>query len=165
MHTKVQSITASLGNKPKKGQWHVLNDPSAFKLNVERFNRLCLEQPDLTELGTRLLTVGGSVVCVVGIEEDLALILKSGAAWTPHKRQIIMNKGLPSRCHENVLALWEANPHTEVCTGYALSNDGIWRCHSWCLLKNQVIETTIPRLAYYGAVLSVNQIKQRISAL
>lgn len=165
MHPKIQPSKLTLGNQPKSGKWHVTKDLAAFKLNVERFNNLCLEQPGLSELGTRLLAIGGSVICVVGFEEDLDFILKAGQAWAPTKRQVILHKGTPSRCHDNVLSLWEANPQVKVCTGYALSEDGVWRCHSWCIADGNIVETTLTRLAYYGFILSTRQIKQRLQEL
>ena len=43
-------------------------------------------------------------------------------------------------------------------TGYALSDDGLWRQHSWLIAKPgrrwTVIETTCRRLLYYGVVLT-----------
>lgn len=58
------------------------------------------------------------------------------------------------------LLCWEANKMIlDICTGYALSKDGIWRQHSWCQLKKtkQVVETTIKRIEYYGFVLSSDE--------
>ena len=40
-------------------------------------------------------------------------------------------------------------------TGYALSDDGLWRQHSWGLLTDdRVVETTVARLRYFGAILT-----------
>jgi hypothetical protein len=60
-----------------------------------------------------------------------------------------MYRMLPSRCHENALTL--AVKHlAEWWTGFALSDDGIWRMHSWGFHEGQVIETTEKRTLYYG---------------
>jgi hypothetical protein len=66
-----------------------------------------------------------------------------------------MMKGRPSQCHFNSCRCWEANQDKAVlCTGYALSEDGMWRCHSWLVelrpRRNKIVETTVPRVAYFG---------------
>ena len=42
--------------------------------------------------------------------------------------------------------------------GYALSEDGLWRCHSWVVQPMartvRVWETTVKRVAYFGVVLT-----------
>lgn len=58
-------------------------------------------------------------------------------------------------CHENVAKMHRRNPQRfAICTGYALSNDSIWRPHSWVLDKKnrRIIETTEKRVTYYGFV-------------
>ena len=40
-----------------------------------------------------------------------------------------------------------------VGTGYALSDDGLWRSHSWVLTKKRIIETTVSRVKYLGLAL------------
>lgn len=65
--------------------------------------------------------------------------------------------GAPSDCHDNVLTLLAAGttpdgtPITGSETGYALSDDGLWRQHSWANTPDEkIVETTEPRLAYAG---------------
>lgn len=65
--------------------------------------------------------------------------------------------GAPSNCHDNVLALLAAGttpdgtPITGAETGYALSDDGLWRQHSWANTPGEkIVETTTPRRAYAG---------------
>ena len=55
------------------------------------------------------------------------------------------------RCHENTAYL-AVNEGHKACTGLALSNDGIWRVHSWARDKGtgQLIETTERRTKYFG---------------
>ena len=38
-------------------------------------------------------------------------------------------------------------------TGYALSDDGLWRQHSWVMDDQVIYETTVKRTQYYGFVL------------
>ncbi|HEX7958941.1 MAG TPA: hypothetical protein VF493_03430, partial [Terriglobales bacterium] len=40
-----------------------------------------------------------------------------------------------------------------IATGYALSEYGLWRQHSWGILRDGVLETTKTRLKYFGIVL------------
>lgn len=70
----------------------------------------------------------------------------------------VMETGAPSACHDNASRLTRLNPESMVLmTGYALSDDGIWRGHSYCLRREDdgsftIVETTVPRLAYFGHI-------------
>jgi hypothetical protein len=59
-----------------------------------------------------------------------------------------------SCCHYNVASLWDQRKERgrlkAITTGYALSEDGIWRWHSWGLTTTRIIETTIRKLQYFG---------------
>jgi len=79
-----------------------------------------------------------------------------------HIKGARLRKGRPNRCHANAASLWLNNmDDTRICTGYALSKDGMWRQHSWLIhfkeKSNQIIETTTPRIGYYGFVLNTEQ--------
>jgi hypothetical protein len=104
------------------------------------------------ELKARLFSIAGQTVNIPDIEEDLHNILTYGQLWT--SKPTLM-RGKASQCHKNSCDLWYENKDKcVICTGYALSDDEIWRQHSWLIhikpRSNLVIETTIPRLAYYG---------------
>lgn len=101
----------------------------------------------------RLLSLGGLYAALPIIEEDLTKLLKKGSVY-PGKQGLLM-RGRVSRCHENVSRLWETNKGLlEIVTGYALSDDGIWRQHSWgyAKLSGGVIETTERRTLYFAFV-------------
>lgn len=55
-------------------------------------------------------------------------------------------------CHSNAAFLWKnkISGLVGIGTGYALSEDGLWRQHSWCLTPGGIIETTEVRHTYYG---------------
>jgi len=57
-----------------------------------------------------------------------------------------------SACHSNTTEWYhnQTERDTGMCTGYALSPDGLWRQHSWGVLRGRIVETTIERIAYYG---------------
>ena len=63
------------------------------------------------------------------------------------------------QCHYNSARLWYKNKdRCFIATGYALSEDGLWRCHSWVVQPMartvRVWETTVKRVAYFGVVLT-----------
>ena len=114
----------------------------------------------LFDLKQILLSFGGEATCLPGYEDDLSEILKYGQLWLG--TNIKMMKGVPSQCHRNSCDLWEQNKeNTRICTGYALSDDGMWRQHSWVIWmkpnSNQIVETTVPRIAYFGFVMTTEQ--------
>ena len=105
----------------------------------------------LLELHEKLLSFGGVRTCLPVLEDDLANILDRGQVWLG--KTIKMMPGVPSQCHRNSSACWNVNRNrTILCTGYALSEDGLWRQHSWLVdfRHQQVVETTVPRVAYFG---------------
>jgi hypothetical protein len=96
-----------------------------------------------------LLSHGGSLVVPPGIPEpDLDALRASGSVFGPACRVLGGDDG---ECHRNVAILWI----DAIGTGYALSDDGLWRQHSWGVDRaGTVVETTtIRRLAYVGVVL------------
>jgi hypothetical protein len=116
----------------------------------------------------KVLTFGGEEVCMPGIseiiEDDYTELMERGQLW--YGDRIKMVKGRPSQCHSNSAELWEVNknnPDVKVllATGYALSNDGLWRQHSWLVLikarSNQIIETTEKRIAYFGYLMTEDE--------
>lgn len=114
------------------------------------------------ELIKKLLTFGGYEVCLSYIEEDADKILSRGQLWYGDRVQLF--KGKPCQCHSNTCDLWEQNRNeyeVAIATGYALSEDGIWRQHSWMMLRGcrsvKVIETTKKRIAYFGFVMSQSE--------
>jgi len=77
-------------------------------------------------------------------------------------------EGAESRCHMNSALFWLNNVEfCDLMTGYALSDDSIWRQHSWCLLHKDpaseedispcIVETTVKRLLYFGFKLSPSE--------
>lgn len=114
----------------------------------------------LFDLRKHLLDFAGEAVCLPDYEEDMDDIMNYGQFWIGNNIKMI--KGLPSQCHYNSSRLWETNKDKcRICTGYALTSDGIWRQHSWVIWmksrSNQIIETTVPRLVYFGYVMTSEQ--------
>lgn len=108
-------------------------------------------------LRDRLLAFGGEQACMPLIEKDYKAIMERGQLF--YGKGTRLRKGRPSQCHTNSCLLWEANKkRCQVATGYALSDDGIWRQHSWVVqpltTKYRVWETTVKRVAYFGFIMN-----------
>jgi len=143
-----------LGNQVSRVRWHVTRDREAHDLNESHLRDHSARTPEWKILGQRLKAIGGTVVCAT-FEEDIQLILHHGKTWVPLQKEIVLVRGEAIRCHDNSILLQETNSHLHLCTGYALSNDGIWRSHSWCFEEQsyRIVETTSQRVAYHGGVL------------
>ena len=116
-----------------------------------RLREAIAKQPQLEQLNTLLLGLGGEFL--VPRPDDYVLFLLEHGFLTAGP--ITMHKMAPSSCHHNVAILWKERQHgmVAIATGYALSDDGLWRQHSWGILRNGVLETTEPRSKYFGFVL------------
>lgn len=129
------------------------------------------EDPDAEAHGpehcliNRLLELGGHEVCIPGKEPDANTLLERGQLW--YGDHILLQKGEPNECHRNSAYLWDQNKNctldgpyrrqVALATGYALSQDGMWRQHSWLMLRSvrslKVVETTRKNVAYFGFVM------------
>ncbi|WP_201392317.1 hypothetical protein [Ktedonobacter sp. SOSP1-85] len=79
--------------------------------------------------------------------------------------------GEASECHINSADLWNQNRQAlAIVTGYGLSEDGLWRQHSWLIRrdpepgKDRIIETTVARIMYFGVVLNDNEAQNFLDA-
>lgn len=119
------------------------------------------EYNNLINLRTKLLNIGGQEV--VPIEEiHLEKLIKHGSVINSDSLQII-NGGQQHRCHQNCCYLYEENESiTHIGTGWGLSNDVLWRQHSWCMKGEKIIETTVPRKIYYGILFDENNVREFI---
>ncbi len=58
-------------------------------------------------------------------------------------------------CHANAARLWTDGTAAAIGTGYALSDDGLWRQHSWGVdAGGAPVETTAVRVSYVGITLT-----------
>ena len=93
-----------------------------------------------------------------GQEWDLKQLLARGRVFS---EPVTMREREPSQAHKNAAQLWaDHQEQFSLVTGYGLSEDGLWRRHSWILKTNprphepSLIETTVARVLYFGYVLS-----------
>ena len=112
--------------------------------------------PDAGELRRRLLAIGGNRVCLQSPDPDLPALLSRGRAFSTggvRRRRLARNQ-----CHRNVATLWcNAPGRVRIATGYALSDDGLWRPHGWTVEGGRHIETTKRRAAYFGIELTIGE--------
>jgi hypothetical protein len=117
-----------------------------------------LEKPvhkSIKELCSHLLEIGGESVAVQFNEppEVCKAILKQGEITSSENLKMV--KGNERECHANSAVLWSKNRKKYfLVTGFALSDDGTWRRHSWVkTVDGKLIETTIKREVYFGMTL------------
>lgn len=117
----------------------------------ERWHDWQQEDPALVELRNRLLSIGGTEV-VPTHERDSERLVKNGTQLTT--TETIQWKMESSQCHRNAANLYRSEPSvTEIGTGWALSDDGLWRQHSWAMRGDELVETTVSREVYFGILL------------
>jgi hypothetical protein len=76
-------------------------------------------------------------------------LIKTATAEQGQSARLIAGK--VGRCHENSLALVTEHSDWRWWYGLALSDDKIWRVHSWVKdSRGQIVETTEPRKLYFG---------------
>lgn len=109
-------------------------------------------------LKRKLLSLGGEAA-VIRHEPDVEKILKRGTLF--HGEGVRIHQGNNCRCHENAAKNF-AQFGYGIATGYALSIDGAWRQHSWNIDigEGSPIETTEPRVAYFGFILNEAECRQ-----
>jgi hypothetical protein len=121
----------------------------------ERNRCACEADPRREVLERRLLDLGGHTALLFLPDPDIGRLLERGRYFPGSGAR--MCRGGDSACHGNAGLLFvESRGAVRVATGYALSDDGLWRQHSWGLTADDwsVVETTEPRIRYFGFVLS-----------
>jgi hypothetical protein len=123
------------------------------KFLQRRLRAAITEQPELKRLKPLLMRLGGDfLVAPPKSDPDLPILLEAGFVMAgPIKLKQLKS----SMCHQNVAAIWKSRKFgiVAVATGYALSEDGLWRQHSWGILRDGVLETTEARVKYFGILL------------
>jgi len=93
-----------------------------------------------------------------GDTKDIKSILSGKGNLRVSKDDIILNKMNTNQCHENTATLFQQGKIKELHTGYALSDDGLWRQHSWGVdVNGKIIETT-ERLIYLTSFSLMNDL-------
>lgn len=138
-----------------------------FQNSVEDAKKLHPNMDErMFELKNRLLSFAGDAICLPKYEEDLENILKYGQFWLGYNAEKVT--GEACKCHSNSARIWMDNKEiTNICTGYSLSADGMWRQHSWLIHRkarsNRIVETTQPRVLYYGFAMTPEMCEEFVS--
>ena len=110
----------------------------------------------MRKLERKLLGVGGERVALRP-DHFARAIVQDGQTFAGAGAALV--RGEVSGCHQNVARLWikRRRKGFAIVAGWALSDDGCWRQHTWGLEEGGVVETTLERTAYFGVVLDVAQ--------
>lgn len=104
-----------------------------------------------------LLQLGGDDVVVPVVIDDWFV------DWMDEDRTVSIGANCPmalmegdtNQCHRNTAQLLLDGIADTIYTGYALSEDGLWRQHSWAENRQGILlETTTERRCYVGARLN-----------
>src|SRR5690349_4800373 len=101
------------------------------QLLEHRFADAAKRQPKLRLLRRLLFSLGGQAfVAPPKSEPDITALLESGFVMSGPVKLVVMDA---SSCHQNVAGVWRTGKLgvVGIATGYALSEDGLWRQHSW----------------------------------
>lgn len=102
-----------------------------------------------------LKRIGGEETQIVPVQEpELGFLVANGHDMYQSKI-VFARGGLPNRCHANSALLWVSGQADAIGMGWALSQDGLWRQHSWGIRYRpragaEVLETTVKRIRYWG---------------
>lgn len=156
--------------KPVDGEWKKAMKESWWATNYtgKPVNEVEAEKMQkMYQLRDKLLAVGGEEACLPLTDVDYDAIMKNGSVM---QYRVMTKKGERNKCHMNAAYFWYTNQNAiRICTGYALSEDGVWRQHSWLLhlyigsggrTKAHIVETTEKRLVYFGILLSTEECKK-----
>lgn len=100
-----------------------------------------------------LLSYGGDLVVATDTPDPVVSLLVGGRLRFDPGQAARIVRGRRRECHQNVIRRWRSGK-LRIVTGYALSDDGLWRPHSWGLdADDRVVETTDAREMYAGVVL------------
>jgi hypothetical protein len=130
-------------------------EPEREALLRERNRCAFAADPRLKVLERRLLDLGGLTALLFRPDPDIGRLLERGRYFPCSGAR--MCRGGDSACHGNACLLFvESKGCVRIATGYALSDDGLWRQHSWGVTAEDwsVVETTLRRIRYFGFVLS-----------
>ena len=131
--------------------------PEQGQLLKHRLGEAISKQPEVERLKVLLLQFGGEfLVAPRKTDADIPMLLKHGSLMSGPVTLSVMKS---SSCHQNVASAWRKREFgiVAIATGYALSEDALWRQHSWGILPDGVLETTATRLKYFGIVLDIER--------
>jgi len=101
-----------------------------------------------------VLSRGGQLVVPPTEPEQHIETMTGNLADWPAK-PAVLRRGANNACHTNSANAWLAGKVELMVTGYALSDDDLWRQHTWAISAAGVlVESTCLRVAYVGVALA-----------
>jgi hypothetical protein len=143
-------------------------DKDRIEFFASRRERVVDLFPTYGELRSKLLGIGGLEVVLPRYDElsepqrsrqryETGRIIQDGQTWPGDEaRSEPMEE---SSCHVNTAILFKRGGGS-IASGFALSEDGLWREHSWIVeggKRDALVETTVLRLLYHGYLLSAEE--------
>ena len=139
-------------------EWTPINAKWQAKLD----NKMVGYPAEAQALRECLIELAGDDALVQEYEDDRETLIMDGSFI--HGKNADLRSGEYHSCILNVCQLYRESPGTDnihIMVGYALCSDGLWRSHAWAIVLDmdayQVIETTSPRVAYFGYILTVGE--------
>ena len=153
MKTKKDTRAASRTKRPEDVKKNLAAKAEQKRFLKKRLAAHAKEQPEILKLQRLLHLIGGGLlVAPPRVTHDMPFLIESGFVMDYPVTERIMR---PSMCHLNSAELFATGKATGLGVGFALSEDGLWRQHSWALKRqkdgtNLILETTGKRLCYFG---------------
>lgn len=96
-----------------------------------------------------LLGFGGVAVILPGVIDNYDKLVQDGEFRNDEAKKV---GGIGGKCHTNSEKLASSQPHYKHMYGFALSDDEVWREHSWVwnTKADEILETTESRIGYFG---------------
>jgi len=172
-YATAQKYENTYGTLPIDGVWqhaydgvNMLNGDEAWfgRLQEKKFTQDTLfaansNQPGVETLKQKLIAHAGAAAVMPVFEADLENLLSRRCIFINGGNHR-MGEGEACKCHGNAAALWDQDAERyDIYTGYGMSDDGVWRQHSWAYDNTDklIVETTEPRIAYYGFALTLDE--------
>lgn len=152
-------VTNPIECKPMDEEWKQRIAEKKWWANANR-DKVPTNKIPIRKFMDKLLEFGGEEVCISSWDmfDDLCVI--DGQFWFGKDFNQAYNKDF--RCHTTTVDLWEIlKSNRVICNGFALTDDGVWRQHTWIIhldiddtheniIKREFIEPHSPKIAYYG---------------
>ena len=124
----------------------------------DRIDIVSETQPEILELREKLLEIDGEELVAIppklGLDPFVPFLTELGEVM---EYPVKLRKMEASQCHDNVERLVKDKKPSVMGRGYGLSDNGLWRNHSWGLKQTRgrlaIVETTVSREIYFGVLL------------
>jgi hypothetical protein len=119
---------------------------------------------DHDKLNKKLTKIKSGTHIVATLDEHINILSDKYEQFNRETTKIKFVEMEQSKCHGNCGTIFgsqiDDSVVSKIYSGYALSADGLWRFHSWCLTESgTLIETTEERLIYYGIPIKTLRLK------